>query len=282
MMTKKLLLQISIILLAGSLFYLPKFAAAQATDSGSSYRSAYQTIRHTLNHYAKNKMKQEINDWIPLLLEDDYKNSRISAASITTGDPFFYFDVKKNTQDAAVNYPLYYKHNIIGIFSLSQENGDWQMSIEGQSEQTDALNKMSKADTPAIFYVLGVGECGDVVMIENAKNTLAYIEGQGDISYTNEEKSFAKKTYDAKIQYIADHLKNFGALSFSTATPAAKTHAPTKMQSSLKQKPQHNVSKSLQLFFAAIGILLVFISVIFLILSHHRKNLLKEHRQNEH
>lgn len=166
MMTKKLLLQISIILLAGSLFYLPKFAAAQATDSGSSYRSAYQTIRHTLNHYAK--------------------------------------------------------------------------------------------------------------------NTLAYIEGQGDISYTNEEKSFAKKTYDAKIQYIADHLKNFGALSFSTATPAAKTHAPTKMQSSLKQKPQHNVSKSLQLFFAAIGILLVFISVIFLILSHHRKNLLKEHRQNEH
>ena len=254
MMTKKLLLQISIILLAGSLFYLPKFAAAQATDSGSSYRSAYQTIRHTLNHYAKNKMKQEINDWIPLLLEDDYKNSRISAASITTGDPFFYFDVKKNTQDAAVNYPLYYKHNIIGIFSLSQENGDWQMSIEG----------------------------GDVVMIENTKNTLAYIEGQGDISYTNDEKSFAKKTYDAKIQYIADHLKNFGALSFSTATPAAKTYAPTKMQSSLKQKPQHNVSKSLQLFFAAIGILLVFISVIFLILSHHRKNLLKEHRQNEH
>ena len=275
MMTKKLLLQISIILLAGSLFYLPKFAAAQATDSGSSYRSAYQTIRHTLNHYAKNKMKQEINDWIPLLLEDDYKNSRISAASITTGDPFFYFDVKKNTQDAAVNYPLYYKHNIIGIFSLSQENGDWQMSIEGKSEQTDALNKMSKADTPAIFYVLGV-------MIENTKNTLAYIEGQGDISYTNDEKSFAKKTYDAKIQYIADHLKNFGALSFSTATPAAKTYAPTKMQSSLKQKPQHNVSKSLQLFFAAIGILLVFISVIFLILSHHRKNLLKEHRQNEH
>lgn len=245
MMTKKLLLQISIILLAGSLFYLPKFAAAQATDSGSSYRSAYQTIRHTLNHYAKNKMKQEINDWIPLLLEDDYKNSRISAASITTGDPFFYFDVKKNTQDAAVNYPLYYKHNIIGIFSLSQENGDWQMSIEGKSEQTDALNKMSKADTPAIFYVLGVGECGDVVMIENTKNTLAYIEGQGDISYTNDEKSFAKKTYDAKIQYIADHLKNFGALSFSTATPAAKTYAPTKMQSSLKQKPQHNVSKSL-------------------------------------
>ena len=227
-------------------------------------------------------MKQEINDWIPLLLEDDYKNSRISAASITIGDPFFYFDVKKSTQDAAVNYPLYYKHNIIGIFSLSQENGDWQMSIEGQSEQTDALNKMSKADTPAIFYVLGVGECGDVVMIENAKNTLAYIDGQGDISYTNEEKSFAKKTYDAKIQYIADHLKNFGALSFSTATPAAKTYAPTKMQSSLKQKPQHNMSKSLQLFFAAIGILLVFISVIFLILSHHRKNLLKEHRQNEH
>lgn len=68
MMTKKLLLQISIILLAGSLFYLPKFAAAQATDSGSSYRSAYQTIRHTLNHYAKNKMKQEINDWIPLFI----------------------------------------------------------------------------------------------------------------------------------------------------------------------------------------------------------------------
>ena len=156
------------------------------------------------------------------------------------------------------------------------------MSIEGQSEQTDALNKMSKADTPAIFYVLGVGECGDVVMIENAKNTLAYIDGQGDISYTNAEKSFAKKTYNAKIQYIADHLKNFGALSFSTTTPAAKTYAPTKMQSSLKQKPQHNVSKSLQLFFAAVGILLVFMSIIFLILSHHRKNLLKEHRQNEH
>jgi len=100
--------------------------------------------------------------------------------------------------------------------------------------------------------------------------------------YFDVKKSFAKKTYDAKIQYIADHLKNFGALSLSTATPAAKTHAPTKMQSSLKQKPQHNVTKSLQLFFAAIGILLVFISVIFLILSHHRKNLLKEHSQNEH
>ena len=95
---------------------------------------------------------------------------------------------------------------------------------------------------------------------------------------TIEEKSFAKKTYNAKIQYIADHLKNFGALSLSAVTPAAKTYAPTKMQSSLKQKPQHNVSKSLQLFFAAVGILLVFISIIFLILSHHRKNLLKEHR----
>ena len=45
MMTKKLLLQISIILLAGSLFYLPKFAAAQATDSATAQRTKQSVTR---------------------------------------------------------------------------------------------------------------------------------------------------------------------------------------------------------------------------------------------
>lgn len=245
---KKLPYLLIIILLCNC--YKSAAASAATTSSKFSDQPSYQTIVNALNNYAQDKMKQEIDDWIAVLLEDDYKDDHIAAASVTVGDPFFYFDIKKSSQDAAVNYPLYYKNKIIGIFTLFQENGTWQMSVEGKTEQTDILNRLLESETPAIFYVSGTSECGDVVMIENAQNSFAYIKGQGKTTSTSAEKKFAKYTYDKKLQYISEHMAKFGETVSLTETPKNETSAAF-----VQNKRERKMLKFIRLFWSSFAVL---------------------------
>lgn len=177
-------------------------------DLGSTMRpeevaAEYQSIVNSIEAYAGEAMRSERDNFVELLLDEDYADRGISVDEVTTGTPFFYFNPDKETQNTAVHYPLYVGQELIGIMNMIYANEVWQCSVEGKTEQEQMLEKMQYGKQPIIFYVCGQGECGDVVMAEAKDQTWNYIEGQGEVATSDRQQQFQQYSYEEKVSYIA-------------------------------------------------------------------------------
>lgn len=187
-------------------FVLVMSMLATCTCKAESVEKNYEKTVANLEDYANDTMQKEIDTWINVLVSDkDMGLSEVNASDIKTSKPFFIYNVDKKLQNATIYYPLTVDDKIVGIFSMTKYKGTWNFTVTGKSEQTDILNQIDYVNNPVVFYVCGTGDCGDVVEVSTAAQTLYYVSEQLESKSSDGQKKFRQYSFEEKMEQIANH-----------------------------------------------------------------------------
>lgn len=149
-------------------------------------------------NYAKKYYKEMVQ--IIQDMHDEFGITTFSLDNIFLGDPYYIYDVDKDTQNAEIHFPVYENDNIILVLNVVCMEDGWSISMNTQS--TDILNELNYDKEDCVFYSID-----NIIYAENSEMTVV-LNGEKEENIEEKEKIFLELSLEEKEKKSEENLNN--------------------------------------------------------------------------